>query len=444
MADSEIHRRLGLDKAAFLALFILGLVLAKFIISFESKFTLSEPMAIKGTGLEVSVPLGDNWKRLLSNGFKYENNEFKFTCLMQISGSSAITVQWQYSLLPAIKTVSERLQAEAASIQGRIESSASDKFGDFKFDHAKIVSEKVTVFYGTTVLPDGRILTLEVAQSGQGADLAEKILKDLLASAKYNPDNSLAKGAELLKTFKTSLPTLLPQGGYQNYFRLKDTRGGSIGFTTDSMSYSPDSNENSAIFSADLLFLSSGFNAYAENSIFSSDISLKKFDWTFKQGNMLTNRELPMHISLDNGTLAIQKSRDSGVDKFTFTDTMLPNPLFDLIVESFLKSNFDTVMIDMILSDGKIAPLILSRINSPQTAVLPSESAAAVELFGTNSINEKMFFDADGRLLSADVQGGLSYRIERTTRADILADFPQWIEKIQQMEQSQLKKNRSK
>jgi hypothetical protein len=438
--DYEKLRRIGLDKAAFLVLLVLGLVLAKFMISYGSKLEISQPLALKGTGLEVSAPFGDSWKRL-SNGFKYENNAFNFTCLMQISGSSAITVQWQYSLLPATKTVPERLQAEAENAKGRIESSESGKFGDYNFDYAKIVSEKVTVFYGTTVLPDGRILILEVGQSGQGADLADKIFKNLLASVKYNPDNPAVKGAEFLETFKASLGTLLTQGTSRNYYRLKDTRGGSIGFATDSIGYWPDANENSAISAAGLLFLSSGFNAYAEQSIFYSNISLSKFDWIVKQGNLLTNREVPIHIQLNDQLLTVQKQTIA--EKLGYTGSMLPDPFFDLVVEAFLKSNFDSVMFDMVLSEGKIAPVILSRIKSPETSVLPAESAANVEIFATNTINQKMYFGED-KLLSADVQGGLSYRIERASRADIIADFPQWLDKIQQMEQYQLKKDAKK
>jgi hypothetical protein len=435
--DHEKLRRLGLDKVAFLVLLLLGFVLAKFIISYGSKLELSQPLALKGTGLEISVPFGDSWKRL-SNGFKYENNEFTFSCLMQISGDSAITMQWHYSLLPATKTVPERLQAEAESIKGRIESSASGKFGDYNFDYAKIVSEKITVFYGTTVLPDGRILTLELGQSGRGIDLADKIFRNLLASVKYNPDNPVVKGAELLKTFKTSLGVLLAQGASPNYYRLKDTRGASIGFTTDSIGYFQDANENSVISAAGLLFLSSGFNAYAEQSIFYSNISLSKFDWVVKQGNMLTNREVPIHIQLNDQLMTVQKQNIT--EKLGFTGSMLPEPFFDLAVEAFLKSNFDSVMFDVVVSEGKIAPVILSRINSPETSVLPAESAANVELFATTPTTQKMYF-GESKLLSADVQSSLSYRIERTSRADIIADFPQWLDKIQRMEQYRLKKD---
>ncbi len=439
MKHGEKLRQFGLDKIAFLGLFLLGLLLAKLMISFRSDIKLSEPIGLKGTGLEISVPAGDNWKRL-SNGFRYENNEFNFTCVMQISSGSAISMQWRYFLLPSEKTPLERFQAEAAPISGHIESTGSDKVGNLKFDYAKIDSNQITLFCGTTSLPDGRILFLEVGQKGMGIDLAEKIFKALHASIKYQTDNSVAKGTKFLKDFKASYLTMLPRGGWQNYYRLKDARGSTIGFTTNAISYSADSNENSAIFSADLLFLSSGFNAYIEQAIFYSDVSLSKFDWIVKQGSVLTNRELPTHIQLVDSNLTVEKQ--NVIEKFTFTDTMLPETFFDLAVASFLKSSFDTVMFEILLSSGKIAPVIISRINTPQTSVLPAESAASVEIFGTNTTSQKMFFDGQGGLLSAEIQGNISYRLERAARADILADFPQWFDKIQQMEQYQLKKKK--
>ncbi|MBU1261033.1 MAG: hypothetical protein KJ757_03200 [Planctomycetes bacterium] len=432
MKQSEKSRRLGLDKLAFLILFLLGLLLAKFMISFRSDFKLSEPVKLKGTGLEVSIPAGDNWKQI-SNGFKYEKNEFRFACLMQISRDSAITLQWRYFLLPAEKPAPQRLQDKALAVQGIVEFTESNRFGDLEFDYAKIDSNQITLFYGTTALPDGRILTLEVGHKGRGVELAEKIFKALLASAKYQKDNPLAKGAEFLKNFKNSYPASLPPDSYQNYYRIKDTRGSTIGFMANSVKCPENPNKNSLFSSAELLFLNTRLNSYAEMLLFHSDISLTKFDWSIKQSNFLTNREQPIFIQLDSDSFTVNKQ--SKAESFAFTDTMLPETFFDIAVAAFLKSSFDTVMLDFVLSDGRIAPAIISKSNMPPASVPLAKFAASVELFGTNTIYQKNYFDGEGRMLLAEVQSSFSYKIERVAKADILADFPQWLEKIQQMEQ---------
>lgn len=448
MADGEKLRRFGLDKLAFLALLLLGLLLARIFISARSSFELSQSIGLKGTGLEVSLPASDNWKRL-SNDFKFEDNEFRFTAVMQISSDSAITALWRYSLIPVKIESLERFNEIAASLEGHIESSGTDAFGQFTFDYAKIDSEKAIIFVGTTVLPNGRILTLEIGQRGAGVELAEKVFKALLASVKFNPDNSFAKGVKFLKEFKTSFLPDLPESelasqNVSDFFRIKDAGGNSIGFTTDTLSYVAEANDNLPLVSASLLFLSPSYNTLTEQMIFRSDITLSKFDWMIKQSHLLTNRHQSIHIQLgENGFLTIEKS--GKISQIPFTDVMIPDTLLDLAVASFLKSDYDTIYIEALLSDGRISPVILSRIKSTQTAALPERSAAQADFFGAITANQKMYFDGRGRLVSADVQGGLSYRLERTTRAAILIDFPQWIDKIQQIEQYQKKKeSRSK
>jgi len=440
MANDEKLRRLGLDKAAFFGLLLLGMLLAKLLISSRTDFKLSEPVGLKGTGLTVSVPAGNSWKQL-SAGFKYEDNEFRLASLMQINSDSAVSLQWRYFLQPSKKDASQQFEAMAALVQGKIESAKSEKFGDFTFDYAQIISEKAVILCGTTVLPDGRILTLEVAHKGLGGDLADKVFKALLASVKYLPDSPLANGTEFMKNFKASYPTLWPRQGHQNYYRIKDTRGNTIGFSTDTISYSADSNDDSAVTFAGISFISSSYNTYAEQTVLYSDISLSRFDWTIKQGNLLTNRQQPTHIQLDDANLLTVQKNDA-IDKFYFTDSMVPDVFLDRVVAEFLKSKFDTVMLEIILSDGKITPVIISRIKTSETSVLPAQSAAQVEFFGAYTVHQKMYFDGQNGLLSAEIQGSFSYRLERTTRADILADYPQWLDKIQQMEQYQLKKKK--
>ncbi|MFA5291581.1 MAG: hypothetical protein WC496_00950 [Phycisphaerae bacterium] len=438
MANNEKLRRWGLDKAAFFGLLLLGLLLAKLLISSRTDFKLSEPVGVKGTGLTVSVPADGGWKSL-SDSFKYEDNEFRLASLMQINSNSAISLRWRYLLQPSQEGASQQFEAMAASVQGKIESVKSEKFGDFTFDYAQISSEKAVVLCGTTVLPDGKVITLEVAHKGLGGDLAEKIFKALLASVKYLPDNPLTKGVEFLKNFKASYSEILPRQGHRDYYHIKDTRGNTIGFSTDSISYSADSNDDSAVTFAGISFISSSYNTYTEQTVFHSDISLRRFDWTIKQGSLLTNRQQPTHIQLDDeNVLTVQKN--DVINKFYFTDSMVPDVIFDRVVAEFLKSKFDTVMLEIILSDGKIAPVILSRIKTSETSVLPAQSAAQVEFFGAYTVHQKMYFDGQKGLLSAEIQGSFSYRLERTTRADILADFPQWLDKIQMMEQYQMKK----
>ncbi len=156
---------------------------------------------------------------------------------------------------------------------------------------------------------------------------------------------------------------------------------------------------------------------------------------------MLANRQQSVRIQLeDNNIITIEKS--GRIEQLPFTDIMLPESLFDFAVANFLKSDFDTVYLEILLSDGRLVPVILSRIKSSATAALPERSAAQADFFGTFLAVHKLYFDGRGKLVSREVQGSVSYRLERTTRAEIFADFPQWLNKIQQIEQYQNSKRK--
>jgi hypothetical protein len=439
MTDGEKLRRFGADKIAFLILLIVGLLIAQFFISSRTSFKLSPAISLKGTGVEVSLPASNNWKQL-TNDFILVNKEFQLAAEMQISSDSKIQVVWRYALVPIKVESAEKFSQIAAVMQGHIIKTGTDKFGQFTFDYAKIDSGDTILFVGTTVLPNERILTLEVAQRGAGIELAEKLFKALLASAKYYEDNSFAKGDHFLKEFKNEflpeLPTTdLKSQNVTDYFRLKDTANNSIGFTTDTLNYTAEANDNYTFAVSSLFFFSPQSKTIAEQSFFRSDIKLTVFDWLVREGDLQTNRQQSIHLQLGKDNI-ITIEKDGRIEQLLFTNIMIPESLFDLLTADFLKSNYDTIYIEALLTDGRIAPVILSRIKSSETAALPERSAAQADFFGSEfpSIH-KLYYDGSGHLVSAEVQGSLAYKRERTTRTSLFADFPQWLNKIQQMEQ---------
>ncbi|MCE5339539.1 MAG: hypothetical protein LLF92_00230 [Planctomycetaceae bacterium] len=447
MVDGAKLRRFGVDKLAFLILLIIGMGIAQFVISSRTTFELSEAIKLKGTGLEVSLPKSGNWKQI-TNDFTYIEREFRLASQLPISSDSGISVIWRYFLLPSNESASEKFEQYATGLQGHIVSSGTKQFGQFNFDFAKIEAGTLTTFIGTTVLPNDRVLTLEVSQKGTGVELAENVFKTLLASAKYYDENSFAKGAEFLKKFKTTfMPSLadddLTGQIISDYFRIKDASGNSIGFTTDSLNYTAEPNDNYNLTLSSLFFFSPSSKTLAEQSCFRSDMNLTIFEWLVKEGDLQANRQQTIRLVLDsNSIITIEKS--GRIQQLLFTNIMIPECLFDMIVAEFLKSDYDTIYVEAILSDGRLAPVLLSRIKSSETAALPERSAAQADFFGEFVATHKCYYDGSGHLVSSDIQSGISYRRERTTRASIFADFPQWLTKIQKMEQSQNVKKKSK
>jgi hypothetical protein len=447
MINGEKLRRFGADKLAFLLMLLIGLGIAQLIIASRTKVEVSEPIKLKGTGLEVSMPKSGSWK-LLTSDFTYIDREFRLAGQLQIGGDSGISVVWRYFLLPASTGSAEKFEQYAASMQGHIVSSGTKQFGQFTYDFAKIQTDSTIAFIGITTLPNNRVLTLEVGQKGTGQELAENVFKTLLATAKYYDENAFAKGAEFLKKFKTDfLPEFISEDlagqNISDYFRIKDASGNSIGFTTDSLVYTAEPNNGYKFTMSSLFFFSTPSKTLAEQSFFYSDTNLKAFEWLVREGDLQANRQQSIRLLLDhNEVITIEKT--GHIQQLVFTNIMLPESLFDLAISEFLKSDYDTLYLEAILSDGRLAPVILSRIKSSATAALPERSAAQADFFGDFTATHKCYYDGSGRLVSSEIQSGISYRRERTTRASIFADFPQWLTKIQDMEQNENKSKNKK
>jgi hypothetical protein len=443
MTDGEKLRRIGLDKIALLLLLLTGLFFARLIISSRTDFKLSKPVALQGSGLAVSVPAGGGFKQL-SDNFQYNDNEFRLSCVMQISNDAAVSVHWRYFLLPFKETIPERFEEQASDIGGHIEKTSSKQFGQFTFDYAEIVSEKTATLLlsGTTQLPDGRTLTLEVTQRGQNIDFTEKIFNSLTASVTFTPDNPLAKGAELLKNFRLKdLADIAQKKTGQNYYYIKNYTGQNLGFITDAINIKADSHDANSLIAASLYFIHPGINSFAEQSLLCCDPNLRSFKWVSQQSDLLINRDLTTSIELNReGTVTVQKR--NVVKDFVLTSTMLPEILSDTLIESFLQSDFNSVMVDMILPDGRIAPALITRAKPQKTTQSNISSAIKVISFGTGADYQTMYFDGDGKILLSEVHGTISYKLERAERDRIIADFPQWLEKLEQIEQSILEKSK--
>ncbi|MCX5633762.1 MAG: hypothetical protein NTW93_08835 [Phycisphaerae bacterium] len=436
MTDGEKLRRFGFDKVALLILLLIGLLAAKLIVSWRAGFKLSKPIVLQGTGLSVSVPKSGGFKQL-SEGFEYDNSEFRLSCILQISSDTAVSVSWRYFLVPFKKTVAERFEAQASDIGGAIEKTGSEQFGQFPFDYARIASEKTSIllFSGITQLPDGRTLTLEVSQKGRDIDLAEKIFRSIAASVTFTPDSPLATGRKLLDNFRHSdLAAITAKKTEQNYYYIKNYTGQPLGFITDAISRKTDGRDANSLVTASLYFIRPGISSFAEQSLLRCDPNLQSFKWMSRQSDLLINRDLTTSIELDRqGKVTVQ--RRNIVQDFAFTSTMLPEILLDTLLESFLQSDFNSVMVDIILPDGRLAPTLVAK-TEPQKAVEPNAAwAVRTEIFGTNTNQQTIYFDSTGKILLSEVHGRLSYKLEKTQRDRIIADFPQWLEKIQQIEQ---------
>ncbi|MBN1787459.1 MAG: hypothetical protein JW806_03605 [Sedimentisphaerales bacterium] len=431
----ENLKNLGFDKIALLIMLIVGLLLAKIIVFSRGKFQLSEPIKLQGTGVTVSVPAGGGFIQDIK-GFQYDDDEFRLTSALHITGNSAISITWRYFILPTDKTDMERFQIQADGINGEIEKTGSEKFGQFLFNYARIFAAKnpILVLSGTTRLPDGRALSLEVMQKGFIADIAEKIFETTIASVNYTQDNPLEKGRQILSGFRqNSLADMLQKKGEQNYYYIQNYTNKILGFTCDYASIRNNDSEPNSLTAVSFYFFKPGLNTVAEQTVFNSNPDLKNFKWASLQKDSLTRRQISTGIELDNQN-KLSISKGDKIQNITFTTTMLPEIFLNVFIKNFLQSNYDSVMIDLVLSDGRIRPAVISRAELQKDTPSDIVFAADVVLLGTTPIKQTVLLDRNLDIISSKVQGRLSYKLQKTKKENVVAAFPEHAENINAME----------
>ena len=111
----EIRRR-WVNKIAFLGLFIVALLIARFIVVWRSAIVLSEPIELDCAGLSVSIPAGNGWQS--EKQWKYQQNSFTLGSFFNPgSGSITAAVSCRY-LLAATKATPDVLFEEKTSAVG--------------------------------------------------------------------------------------------------------------------------------------------------------------------------------------------------------------------------------------------------------------------------------------------------------------------------------------
>lgn len=443
MTDSEKFRRLGLDKVALFLLFVVGLFIAELIVLSRGTLKLSKPVELPGCGLAVSVPAVS--ERISNgNGFEYKDDEFRLACIMRISGDSAVIVHWRYFIVPFKETIAEKFQAQASDIEGDVENTGSEKIGQFTFDYAGIFSEKneTLLLSGATQLPDGRTLMLDVAQKGGGTDLAEKIFRSLAASVTFTQASPLADGRKLMSDFRQkNLEDIVQKETRQNYYYIEDYTGRNMGFIIDAVALRNSRRDANSLTAASLYCLYPVTNPSAEQSLFRSDPNLRTFKWISQQNSFVINRQVTTSIELDRqGMITVHSAGQplpQGIvsQETTLAPTMLPEMLFDIFIESFLESSFSSVMVDLIISDGRITPALITKTQPQKTAEPNAVSAVKILYFGTDAGEQTTYFDGSGKILLSEVHGKLSYKLKRAERNRLVADFPAWLDKLQEVEQ---------
>ncbi len=454
MSGPDETKKYGVDKVVFLGLFVLALLIARFITASRSAIVLTGPIKLDYGGLSASVPIGKGWRS--ERKWQYRENAFILSSFYE-SGPGGVTARARCRyLLAARKASVDALFEERASELGGvmaktgqtpISGPGSASQGEFPrlIEWVQIVKPRTLydAFVGIAQLPNNRQLDIEVYQNTGDIDLAEMVFEQMAESLSFEDNPLFEAGSEIISEIKDRglerfLSSAYPTGsqdavqpdyrGRESFFLIKDARGRSVGFTIEGLAVkakpvSSASNAQLNIRGASFYYLRRKYDR-EQLTFFESDDSFDEFAWTSRTSGI--EGASGTEIVLGDDVMTIKKSGARVLEEnCRLGPAAIPDIVAELIFGPLLDSGHERIFLDIVEPEGTILPVLISKAEPRDFAADEDvASVLTVEFLDGQGFSEWLYLDEQRRISKRFLRHGGTYLIERTSAENIAKQFP--------------------
>lgn len=419
----------------------------------------SEPIGLSYTGLSVSMPSGNGWQA--GKQWEYRENENTFilsAVFLPVSRKPAATIQCRY-LLAAPQTGTDiQFQQWADALDGKIAQTGLLEAGTLAVHwvHIKEREAQRTVFFATVQLPNGRQFEIELHEATGDTDRARSVFMGVAESLKFEDVPLLAAGGRVVAQIKDKgLSELLhrptkkssdkgvtgwAEGG-REFFLIKDASGQPIGFTMDVFSFpqrASKTSDDSTVSSVDVQIASllyvRGRYPQEQASIFKCSNSFDEFFWK-NEGRSLAGATAAEIAAQQTGVMTVTLLAPKPYRRdYQLGPAAIPDFLFDHLLSQMLDDGCQEIVADLIDTQGKIIPTLISKIQIDDTADLEDQAQFAfkLEFLDGRGFSETAYLDSQRRVKRRILHQQGLYILERTDAQTVLEQFPERAEYILQ------------
>ncbi len=432
MEKSYDIRRKGGDKIALLGLFILALLIARLIVASKSALVLSEPIKLTHAGLSVSMPAGNGWKS--EKQWKYHENAFSLSSNFA-AGSNNPTARAYCRYLLAAETSSTQIKFEqkASEFNGEIVKTDQTNTEVLTFDWALIEKPKtsLSLIFGTAKLPNNRQLDIEVHQIMNDSEMAEQAFTRIVKSLNFKDNQLLEAGTQIIAKIKSrGIDTFLENQNQKAFFLLKDSKLRTIGFTMDVIVDSGRT-EQPNIQAAGFLYIRERY-ALEQITTFQGRHNLEEFVWKSEISDKTGSNGTEITLDPD-GLMTVSKS-GSRPKIYNLSPTAIPEIFIEQLLGQILDSEKDEIIVDIIETDGKITPMLVTEIEAKKdTTAGEATYLLKLESLDGRGYSEQVFLNDQKQIFKKLLQQTDTFILESTTSEDIIRKFPERADYILQI-----------
>ena len=421
-------QKYGADKIAFLGLFVVTLLIAHFIVTSKSSIVLSGPIELDRSGLSISIPTGKGWHG--DEQWVYHKNTFVLRSVLYLgSGKGVAEVYCNYKIGAMKFSLEDKFEEKASDVGGKVSETGQRQIDTLTIDWAVVKREAslTSMVFGIVQLPNARQLEIKVRQVIGENDLAEEIFWQVVESMKFEDNQLLTAGGEIVENIKNrGIGRFLDDQEQQVCFIIKDQASRTIGFSMDVMiSLIPKTLTN---IQAATFFYMRGRQSREQIAFFQSDNSFDTFNWKSETSHQIGKSGVEIAMDED-GIMTIKNFATSAEEKtYLPGDAGVPNILLDFVLSELLESDHQEIIVDVIDFDGTIIPMLVSKVEKGDDAAY----TLMVEMLDGQGFSEQVYLDDQKRIQKRVLQQNEMYNLERVGVEDIIQEFPERADYIRQ------------
>lgn len=428
--------RLAADRIVLLGLLIVGVLIARLIVSVQTAVEFSDPIRSDYTGVSASMPTSGGWHTDGRWSYIAEDSAFSVGAVLDIPNRGiGGWVRCTYRLAEQTVEPRDRFAYAASRVDGRVVDTGTITTVDgLDVDWAWIHGRQFNAFFGTTALTHNRQLDVELREAVGDPAWAQDVFERVVRSISIEENRLLDVGAEMVSgTKEKGIGTFLQNRNRQRQF-LVSRDGIPVGFAVDVM-VDMSEGADSEIEGANILYLENEAGRREHATTFSSDRRMRSMQWTSRTLRQSPRRGLRdisgVEVDIDEEGVMTVKTSSGKTRTMRPSGAAVANIVLEMVLLQMLDENVARCHLDVIDEEGQIEAVSVTDVSTEEAAGDPRVQSAFKLEYGTDEgLFHIIAFDSDGMVVEQRVEGEELYRLVRASKTEVEAAFPDRVDLV--------------
>jgi hypothetical protein len=426
------------EKIALPVILVISILAARLVVGLRSAVTLSGLIELSRSGLSVRMPLGNGWQ--CESKWIYQDNGFIIRSTLTVNPANQSQARCRYLLATEAVTPEQRFDEQAAGLEGKVVETGQLKVNHLAVEWARIIRyigeesdlsglgiAAYETIFGICELPAGRQLEIEVLSQEEG--LCWNAFERIAKGVRFNDNGLLQAGAEVIGEVKSggladiSPDVLSPERNLTSAFIILNSRGRAIGFMTNAI---VAENEAQPTVKAAYYYYFRRPLPDEQVGFFRGDAAFEQFTWKVEASSHEGTKGIEMEGKNGVLTTSFAADRRSGSEEneYVLGQAAVPDVVLELVEKKLLDSSREEIIVDVIRSDGTVAPVYIEKI-SPTVARQAYAYALRFEILDGRGYWQQIYYDQAKQPAKILLGQDTIFTFQHATANQIAEAFPE-------------------